>query len=86
MQKLPYIIPECYVDTNVVQTLIRQKGVNHQMSCSQVIKLMSQENPCVTQLVKKLQSASGMRLLNGILSHLMENKYDASTDELRSLF
>lgn len=41
MQKLPYIIPECFVDTNVVQTLIQRKGVNHQMTCSQVISSMS---------------------------------------------
>lgn len=41
MQKLQYVIPECFVDTNVIQTLIQKKGVNHQMSCSQVIKVMS---------------------------------------------
>lgn len=31
-----HIVPECYVDTNLVQILMRIKGVNHQNSCGQV--------------------------------------------------
>jgi hypothetical protein len=34
------IIPECYVDTNLIQTLLRVEGVNHQSTCSQVAKEM----------------------------------------------
>lgn len=30
------VIPECNADTNLVQTLLRIKGVNHQKSCGQV--------------------------------------------------
>lgn len=30
------IIPECYADTNLVQTLLQMKGANHQKSCGQV--------------------------------------------------
>lgn len=30
------IIPECYADTNLVQTLLQTKGANHQKSCGQV--------------------------------------------------
>lgn len=32
------IIPECYADTNLVQTLLHIKGANHQKSCSQVTR------------------------------------------------
>lgn len=35
-----HIIPECYVDTNLVQILMRVKGVNHQHSCGQVTNTM----------------------------------------------
>lgn len=40
-----YIIPECYVDTNVVETLLAVSGnftdgVNHQKGCNQVVKVM----------------------------------------------
>lgn len=35
--RLGNILPECYVDTNVVQTLLRQKGANHQKSCNLVL-------------------------------------------------
>ena len=31
-----HIVPECYVDTNLVQILMQIKGVNHQNSCGQV--------------------------------------------------
>ena len=34
------IIPECYADTNLVQTLLGIKGVNHQKSCGQVTNQM----------------------------------------------
>lgn len=30
------IIPECFADTNLVQTLLQMKGANHQKSCGQV--------------------------------------------------
>lgn len=30
------VIPECYADTNLVQTLMQIKGANHQKSCGQV--------------------------------------------------
>lgn len=35
-----HIIPECNADTNLVQTLLRIKGVNHQHSCGQVTNEM----------------------------------------------
>ena len=40
--KLDYlhIIPECYADTNLIQTLLKIKGVNHQKSCGQVTNEM----------------------------------------------
>jgi len=38
------IIPECYVDTNLIETLVPpKKGYNHQMGCGTVSKKM-QEN------------------------------------------
>ena len=35
-----HIIPECYVDTNLVSALLGGIGVNHQKSCNNVISLM----------------------------------------------
>ena len=36
-----FLIPECYVDTNILKTLFRLDGVNHQHCCSKVMKCMS---------------------------------------------
>lgn len=41
--RLKNILPECYVDTNVVQTLLKQKGANHQKSCSMVLKIIREK-------------------------------------------
>ncbi len=35
MERLLYIIPECYVDTNLISTLVNA-AVNHQKSCTKV--------------------------------------------------
>lgn len=35
-----FIIPECYVDTNLVETLVCSSGCNHQKGCNQVAKVM----------------------------------------------
>ena len=35
-----HIVPECYVDTNLVQILMQIKGVNHQNSCGQVTNVI----------------------------------------------
>ena len=32
-----HIFPECYVDTNIMKTLLRLDGVNHKHGCSQVM-------------------------------------------------
>lgn len=37
-----YIIPECYVDTNLIETLI-ETGCNHQKGCNQVAKVMKEK-------------------------------------------
>lgn len=37
-----YILPECYIDTNLVQILLQIKGVNHQNSCGQVTNVLQQ--------------------------------------------
>lgn len=38
-----YIIPECYVDTNLVETLVCHAGCNHQKGCNQVCKVMQEK-------------------------------------------
>lgn len=35
-----YIVPECYVDTNLVESLLTTDGVNHQKGCYAVAKAM----------------------------------------------
>jgi hypothetical protein len=39
-----HIIPECFIDTNLVETLVPTKfGYNHQKCCSKVVKLMKEQ-------------------------------------------
>lgn len=36
-----YIIPECYIDTNLLETLVpTSKGYNHQKGCNNVVRIM----------------------------------------------
>jgi hypothetical protein len=38
-----FIIPECYIDTNLVETLVCLGGCNHQKGCNQVAKVMQEK-------------------------------------------
>lgn len=38
-----FIIPECYIDTNLVETLVCHGGCNHQKGCNQVAKIMREK-------------------------------------------
>lgn len=42
-QRADFIIPECYIDTNLVETLACIKGCNHQKGCNQVAKVMQEK-------------------------------------------
>lgn len=42
-QRADFIIPECYVDTNLVETLVCYSGCNHQKGCNQVTKVMQEK-------------------------------------------
>lgn len=42
-QRADFIIPECYVDTNLVETLVCTAGCNHQKGCNQVAKVMQEK-------------------------------------------
>lgn len=44
-KRADYIIPECYVDTNLVETLACTHGCNHQKGCNQVVKVMREKFP-----------------------------------------
>lgn len=35
-----YIVPECYIDTNITEFLLDSHGVNHQKGCNAVAKIM----------------------------------------------
>jgi len=37
------IIPECYVDTNLIETLVPDKGYNHQKGCGTVTRVMKEK-------------------------------------------
>lgn len=39
--RLNHLFPECYVDTNILKTLLRLDGVNHQQGCSKVMSGMN---------------------------------------------
>lgn len=38
-----YIIPECYIDTNLVESLIATEGCNHQKGCNTVANIMQKK-------------------------------------------
>lgn len=38
-----YIIPECYIDTNLVESLISTEGCNHQKGCNTVVTIMQKK-------------------------------------------
>lgn len=42
-QRADFIIPECYIDTNLVETLVCKGGCNHQKGCNQVAKIMQEK-------------------------------------------
>ena len=42
-QRADYIIPECYVDANLIETLVCKAGCNHQKGCNQVAKVMQEK-------------------------------------------
>jgi hypothetical protein len=42
-QRADFIIPECYIDTNLVETLVCTSGCNHQKGCNQVAKVMQEK-------------------------------------------
>ena len=42
-QRADFIIPECYIDTNLVETLVCTSGCNHQKGCNQVAKIMQEK-------------------------------------------
>lgn len=43
IQRTDFIIPECYIDTNLVETLVCSGGCNHQKGCNQVAKVMQEK-------------------------------------------
>lgn len=42
-ERVDFIMPECYVDTNLVETLACPGGCNHQKGCNQVAKVMQEK-------------------------------------------
>ena len=42
-RRVDFIIPECYIDTNLVETLVCKGGCNHQKGCNQVVKVMQEK-------------------------------------------
>lgn len=42
-RRTDYVIPECYIDTNLVETLVCTAGCNHQKGCNQVAKVMQEK-------------------------------------------
>ena len=42
-RRADFIIPECYIDTNLVETLVCTGGCNHQKGCNQDAKVMQEK-------------------------------------------
>lgn len=39
-----HIVPECYIDTNLMEFLLKSSGVNHKSGCNEVAKSMAESN------------------------------------------
>ena len=86
------VIPECFVDTNLTETLIGM-ACNHQKGCATVTKQMkekcadglkketkqqdSKKDPRFKRLFIDLLSASNISLMKALITYLLEHKYDA---------
>lgn len=39
-----HVVPECYIDTNLTEFLLKSTGVNHKSGCNEVAKSMAESN------------------------------------------
>lgn len=99
-QRVDFIIPECYIDTNLVETLACYGGCNHQKGCNQVAKVMqekfvdrfatknvmSNKDFRFKRLFKAMEDVGEMKLLQKLISYLVNNKYMTSNTDLISIF
>lgn len=97
-QRADFIIPECYIDTNLVETLVCSGGCNHQKGCNQVAKVMQEKFAAQTKnvmsnkdirfkrLFKSMKDVGEMKLLESVLTYLVSTTYNANDDEIISFF
>ena len=80
------IIPECYVDTNLVSALLGGIGVNHQKSCNKVVGRMKDKygDDFAVGIIDNDKRRPGY--LKNTLKYLLDKMYYASSDELKALF
>lgn len=81
-----YIIPECYVDTNLLETLVpTAKGYNHQKGCNNVVKVMKEKlaDEFAVNLFQELKNADEVVVLKKALKYLKENKYQSDPEKLK---
>lgn len=82
-----YIFPECYVDTNILKTLLNVDGVNHQYGCSRVMAGMETGRFADGfAIVNALRSSSEMARLERIISYLHDKQYAAIAEDLVAVF
>lgn len=75
IQRADFIIPECYVDTNLAETLaVQTKNV------------MSNKDARFKRLFKSMKDIGEMKLLESVLNYLASTTYNADDDEIVSFF
>ena len=95
-------MPECFVDTNLIEYLLNA-GVNHQHCCSKVVgqlkstfadkfaigiinKDNSNSDPRFKSLFAAIKHNSEIHSLKMALKYLCENQYSSDSAYLRELF
>ena len=77
-QRADFIIPECYIDTNLVETLVCTGGCNHQKGCN--------KDPRFKRLFRTMKGLGEIKLMESLISYLASNTYQASNDMISEIF
>lgn len=82
-----FIIPECYIDTNLVETLIKTDGCNHQKGCNTVVKVMNERfaKDFALGIVDKDKRQIRYAILKGWIEYLRTHKWESQAEELLAI-
>lgn len=78
--RVNHIFPECFVDTNILKTLLLE-GLKDVTKSNE-----SDKDPRIKKLVNALRNSSEMARLERTISYLHDRQYEATVEELVAVF